>query len=235
MGYNSILQGFIYNHLDRAVACWLHDRGMPFGKRKFRFFTFSRLLGRYRIEDSAIEFTGPVKFHIGSVHEEILRSLVEHLLTGPTVQLANASCEVRSIEVESLPKISRPMRVRAISPITTYSTLNTADGRRKTYYYAPFERDWEEKLLENLKRKARALGWSDVKLVGLEEAHIRPVKVDNRNLRIVNYRDTVIKAWTGIYELDLPEPFFLLAYDSGLGSKNPQGFGMVEVVDATKA
>ena len=24
--------------------------------------------------------------------------------------------------------------------------------------------------------------------------------------------------------------FFLLAYDSGLGSKNPQGFGMVEVI-----
>jgi CRISPR/Cas system endoribonuclease Cas6 (RAMP superfamily) len=31
-------------------------------------------------------------------------------------------------------------------------------------------------------------------------------------------------------ELDLPEPFFLLAYDAGLGSKNSQGFGMVEVV-----
>jgi CRISPR-associated endoribonuclease Cas6 len=46
----------------------------------------------------------------------------------------------------------------------------------------------------------------------------------------MRYRDTVIKAWSGIYELDLPEPFFLLAYDSGLGSKNPQGFGMVEVI-----
>lgn len=43
-------------------------------------------------------------------------------------------------------------------------------------------------------------------------------------------RDAPIKVWTGIYELDLPEPFFLLAYDSGLGSKNPQGFGMVEVM-----
>ena len=50
------------------------------------------------------------------------------------------------------------------------------------------------------------------------------------DLKIMKYGDTVIKAWSGVYELDLPEPFFLLAYDAGLGSKNSQGFGMVEVV-----
>jgi CRISPR-associated endoribonuclease Cas6 len=54
-------------------------------------------------------------------------------------------------------------------------------------------------------------------------------------LRILEYRGTVIKGWTGLFKLDLPEPFFLLAYDSGLGSKNSQGFGMVEVVDGPEA
>lgn len=34
--------------------------------------------------------------------------------------------------------------------------------------------------------------------------------------QISKYRETVGKAWTGIYVLDLPGPFFLLAYDSGL-------------------
>ncbi|HEX30478.1 TPA: CRISPR-associated endoribonuclease Cas6, partial [Candidatus Poribacteria bacterium] len=47
----------------------------------------------------------------------------------------------------------------------------------------------------------------------------------------VMYRDTVIKGWTGVYELDLPEPFFHLAYDAGLGAKNSQGFGMVEIIE----
>lgn len=47
----------------------------------------------------------------------------------------------------------------------------------------------------------------------------------------MRYRETVIKGWTGIYELDLPEPFFYLAYDAGLGSKNSQGFGMLKVVE----
>ncbi len=232
LAYNSLLQGFIYRHLDKLLSTWLHEEGTPLGKRRFRFFTFSRLLGKYHIEGDRIEFSGPVKFHIGSVHEKLLQSLAEHLLKNPQVQLGNSSCEIRSIEVEPLPDLSGPVKVRTLSPITTYSTLTAGDGRKKTYYYNPFEREWEEQLLANLKRKARALGWGEARLAGLEGAHIRPVRVDKRNLRIMRYRNTVIKGWTGVYELALPKPFFLLAYDAGLGAKNPQGFGMVEVMES---
>lgn len=231
LNYNSLIQGFIYRNIERTIADWLHKEGTPFGKRQFRFFTFSRFLGRYHIDGQKIEFSGPVTIHISSVHERILQSLAEHLLKKGLVQFGKELCEVRMLEVEPLPLLSRPMRVRVLSPITTYSTLRMADGRKKTYYYSPFEADWEEQLLANLRRKAQALGWEENRLAGLAAARIRPVRVDKRNQHIMKYRETVIKAWTGVYELDLPEPFFLLAYDAGLGSKNPQGFGMVELFD----
>lgn len=227
--YNSEVQGLIYRNLDRALSRWLHDEGMPLGKRRFKFFTFSRLLGRYRINGDTIEFSGPVRVHIGSVHEEILESLALHLLREPQVRLGKEPCEVAGIEVEPLPRISRPMLVRTLSPITVYRTLYTAEGKRKTYYFNPSEEEWEELILANLRRKARALGWEKPRLEGLTGAHVRPVRVGKRDERIMRYRETVIKGWTGIYELDLPEPFFLLAYDAGLGAKNPQGFGMVEL------
>ena len=54
--------------------------------------------------------------------------------------------------------------------------------------------------------------------------------VSKRNEAIVNFKGTWVKGWMGLYELSLPEPFFTLAYNAGLGSKNSQGFGMVEVV-----
>jgi len=233
LAYNSLVQGFIYHHLDETLSQQLHEEGTHLGKRKFRMFTFSNLLGRYHIEGTRIEFSGPVRLCIGSVHEKFLESLAEHLLENRQIQLGCASCKIQNIEIDSLPKLSGPVKVRTLSPITTYSTLTTADSRKKTYYYNPFESDWEKQLLANLRRKAQALGWGEARLAGLEGAHIRPVRVDKRNLRIMRYRDTVIKAWTGIYELNLPEPFFLLAYDAGLGAKNPQGFGMVEVMKTT--
>lgn len=230
--YNREVQGMIYRNLDSSLADRIHNQGTPLGRRSFKFFTFSRLMGQFHRNGDRIFFNGPVRLDIGSVHQEILQSLAEHLLRNPSIRLGTQNCEVRSIEVEALPEIGRPVRVRTLSPITVYSTLSAADGRKKTYYYSPQERDWKEKLLDNLRRKARALGWPESQLVSLDNgnAHIRPVRVSNRDLKILKYQDTVVKAWSGIYELDLPEPFFLLAYDSGLGSKNSQGFGMVEVI-----
>lgn len=222
----------IYHNLDRSLAGQIHEQGTPLGRRSFKFFTFSRITGNFHRDGERIFFNGPVKLHIGSVHQEILQSLVEHLLRNPSIHLGAQDFEIHSIEVESLPEIQRPVRVRTLSPVTVYSTLSTAEGRKKTYYYSPQEQDWEEKLLDNLRRKAQALGWPESQLTNLDNgnAHIRPVRASNRDLKILKYHDTVIKAWSGIYEVDLPEPFFLLAYDSGLGSKNPQGFGMVEVL-----
>ncbi len=236
LGYNREVQGMIYSNLDSALADWIHNEGLSSGKRSFKFFTFSRIMGRFRREGDSIRFSSPVKLHISSIHEQILQSLAEHLLRGPVVHLGEQACDVLSIEVEKLPQMAKPVRVHTLSPITIYSTLTTADGRKKTYYYAPSERDWEEQILENLRRKARAIGWSERQLGNLDngKASVRPVRVSNRDLKIIKYRDTVIKAWAGIYELDLPEPFFLLAYDAGLGSKNSQGFGMVEVVEWEK-
>ena len=169
--YNSLLQGFIYRHLDWVLARRVHDEGTPLGKRQFRFFTFSRLLGSYRILDGVIEFRGPFRFHIGSVREDILKSFVEHLLREPTVKLGSEVCEVRKIEVEPAPRVTRPIKVKTLSPITVYSTLSMGNGRKKTYYYSPFEGEWEEHLLANLRRKAQALGWGEARLTGLDDAH----------------------------------------------------------------
>ena len=56
------------------------------------------------------------------------------------------------------------------------------------------------------------------------------VQGQERDQKVLNFKGTVIKGWTGLYEAKLPEPYFRLAYDAGFGAKNPQGFGMVGVV-----
>ena len=162
----------------------------------------------------------------------MLGSLAEHLLTKPSVRLGNAQCRVEEVGVEPVPEVdpSVPIRVKVLSPITAYSTLSTPDGRKKTYYYAPQEKEWDEALISNLKRKAKALDWAADVEKDLEDAWIRPYKVKTADQKVLNFKGTVIKGWTGLYEAKLPEPYFRLAYDAGFGAKNAQGFGMVEVV-----
>lgn len=234
--YNHLLQGLIYNNLDRALSEWLHEEGHTYGKRRFKLFTFSRLFGKREARNGHIGFGGPVYFYLGAVDARVLGSLAEHLLTKPAVRLGNARCRVAEVGVEPEPEIgpARPILVKTLSPITAYSTLQTPDGKKKTYYYAPQEREWSEALISNLKRKAHALDWAADVDEDLKEAWVRPYKVRSGDQKILNFKGTVIKGWTGLYEVNLPEPYFRLAYDAGFGAKNAQGFGMVRVLEGKK-
>ncbi len=231
--YNHLLQGLIYNSLDRALSDWLHEKGHAYGARRFKLFTFSRLFGKREVENGRVRFGGPVHFYLSAVDAEILGSLAEHLLRRPAVRLGSAECRVAEVGVEPVPEIdpAKPIRVKTLSPITAYSTLSTPEGRKKTYYYAPQESEWSEALISNLKRKAQALGWVTDLDEDLREAWVRPHKVRSGDQKILNFKGTVIKGWTGLYEVKLPEPYFRLAYDAGFGAKNAQGFGMVGILE----
>ena len=143
ISYNSIIQGFIYRSLDRVLSDWLHNEATRFEKRHFRFFTFSRLIGKYKIEDKKIVFSPPVKLYIGTIHKVILESLIENMLKSGEILLGKNSCYIESIEIESPPEYREKIVVKTLSPITIRSTLKGDDGKKKSYYYSPFEKDWE--------------------------------------------------------------------------------------------
>lgn len=230
--YNHLLQGLIYSNLDDTLSEWLHEKGHAYGARRFRLFTFSRLFGERGARNGRVEFRGPVHFYLSSVDSEVLGSFAEHLLTKPAVRLGSARCRVTEVGVEPEPRIdpAKPAIVKALSPITAYSTLQTPDGKKKTYYYAPQEKEWGESLVSNVARKAKALEWSTDIDEDLKGAYVKPHRVGKTDQQILNFKGFWIKGWTGLYEVKLPEPYFRLAYDAGFGAKNAQGFGMVGVV-----
>jgi len=80
-------------------------------------------------------------------------------------------------------------------------------------------------IVENLNKKYRTLKGEDATFLG----SVKPFKVSSHNQRIIIYEGTVIKCWDGAYELSLPPELFSLAFEAGLGAKNSQGFGCVEV------
>jgi CRISPR-associated endoribonuclease Cas6 len=231
--YNHLLQGLIYANLDRALSEWLHEKGHAYGARRFKLFTFSRLFGKREMRNGRVRFDGPAHFYLSAVDSEVLGSFAEHLLTKPAVRLGSAECRVAEVGVEPEPRIdpAKPVLVKAISPITAYSTLQAPNGRKKTYYYAPQEKEWSEALVANIARKAKALEWAADVDEDLKGAYMKPYKVKSGDQKILDFKGTVIKGWTGLYEINLPEPYFRLAYDAGFGAKNAQGFGMVGMIN----
>ncbi len=238
--YNEWIQAFLYRHLDVHLARRLHDEGLPDPqavRRRLKPFTFSRLLpvppSRYRFTKDQIVFEGPVQLVVASPLAGFLESLAAHLLRERRLRLGPRQLRLVSLTVEPPPPLDRPVRVEALSPITAYRTLPTPEGKRKTYYFSPFGREFAPLIVENLRRKARVL-WGANALSPEEaawesEGAIRPYKVSPRDEHVLTFKGTVIKAWTGVYELNLPPRLLELAFDAGLGAKNSQGFGCIEV------
>ncbi len=238
--YNHLVQAFIYNNLNKWLSEFYHEKGWSYHKRRFKLFTFSRLMGKnYKVnrEKGEIVFKGKVCLKIGALDNRFLESFALNLIRAGSFKLGRNLCQIESIEVEQ-PKEGegKTFLVRAISPITVYSTLKTPEGKKKTYFYNPFEKEFETQIFENLKRKARAYLGEESQFPELnhQSALIKPYQVSNRNEVIVNFKNFWIKGWLGLYKLRLPEPFFGIAYNSGLGSKNSQGFGMIEIIKELK-
>jgi CRISPR-associated endoribonuclease Cas6 len=57
---------------------------------------------------------------------------------------------------------------------------------------------------------------------------------DDRYCKVLQYKDTVIKGWNGIYRLRGDRRLIKVAYEAGLGSKNSQGFGCFEVMEGLR-
>ena len=232
--YNYLVQSFIYRSIGEALARFYHQEGYCFGKRCFKLFTFSRLLGgrrKFFRDRGEICFEGRVRLKIGAVDNRLFEDLATYLVKTRYFRLGRNYCELEAVEVEMPVFPEGPVTIRALSPITVYVT-EIENGRRKMHFYTPHEKGFSEGILENLKRKMGAYLGRKEDLPPLDGAYIHPVCIGPRDLVVAKYKNYFwIKGWLGTYRLYLPRPYFELAYAAGLGAKNSQGFGMIEVVE----
>lgn len=230
--YNHAIQAMLYASLDEELATELHDTGYQTEKRRFRLFVFSRLFGTFRRQGEQLCYQGAVTLHVASPVGEIVENLARTWLRRGVVSLCEHELTVEEVRVEPPPSVGTEMQVQALSPITVYSTVTTPTGK-KTYYYAPSEAEFSDQCSMNLRRKYA--------LVRGEEAppewtvQITPLGVRMANQVIVRYKGTIIKGWMGRYRLSGPAELLALALEAGLGAKNSQGFGMLQLVEGPRA
>ncbi|MFQ6066624.1 MAG: CRISPR-associated endoribonuclease Cas6 [bacterium] len=235
--YNHDVQSFVYRHISPELAGFLHREGYLVGKRKFKLFCFSRLLGKYHInsQEEKISFSGPISFYLSSPSEKFIQQFAETLLRTPQVKLSRNLFIISSIEVFPKPLIQGDVAIRMLSPVTVYSILFFANGKKKTYYYSPFEAEFSQLIRANILKKYQALyGTSYDEKSSPPHFEISPQRVNQNSEKKIKYIPssgsyTLIKAWLGTYRIRGDPKLISLAYDTGLGSKNSQGFGMFEI------
>jgi len=226
--HNHILQAFIYNLIDEKLAAFLHNVGFMVEKRTFRLFVFSRLQGNYRIdqENQTIDFGNEYHLSIASPLEPFCISLCAKVMFKDGFFLGDTV--LRNMEFE----VGEPFEIRGTSvvvytksPMTAYSTLLRPNGAKYTAYFQPGEADFNRIASENLRKKYESI-FREPAPQG--DVLIQPLS--QQKLNIIKFKDFIIKGYSGKYRLSGPSQLLQMALDAGIGSKNSQGFGYIELL-----
>lgn len=229
--YNSAVQGMIYNNISEELSKHLHDSGYLYGQRAFKLFTFSRIVGKFKMlqENEQIIFYPPVSLTVSSPIDTFIYELGQKILLLDHVILGNNILKVDKFEYPPEPTFTSSMLIGMMSPLTVYSTLKTFDGRTKTHYYSPYEKEFSQIVEADLRKKYSLI--HNMEPSDTMRVSITPVKVSKECEKIIRYRDTVIKAWRGIYLLEGSPELIKVGYGAGLGCKNSQGFGCFKFLE----
>jgi len=222
IAYRSIQQGMIYRVLSEAdpdYSRYIHDEGQVYQK-KYKLFTFGPLKGRYVIEEKNIIFTDGTSMEIRSVDEKFIRLLAKSVSEGALIRLGQNDAKVIRSEVTDHHLLVPKASIRLIAPMTVHVTEE--DGF--TRFFAPDEPEYLQAVVRNARRK-----WAS--LHGTEDGFslsIEPLPGRKRMEKTI-YKQTYITAFYGDYHLSGSPAAIDMLYQSGLGAKSSQGFGMFDV------
>jgi len=235
--YNSYLQGYIYSMFKEAFP-QLHDKGFRYEKRSFRHFTFSRLFSKgIRRQGDSLKIRNPIRFSMSFLMDPMPNLAIKHLIQKRNLRIGNGEFEIKDASAFTEPVTGEEDEVefdfQTLSPIVTYRTIEK-NGKPYTQYYTPYDSDFYELIKDNMKRKYTSIFGKEPKEE--HDCFIVPTDINpKKSLAIVKYKGFIIKGYTGRFHYKGNGKLALIAYNTGFGAKNPQGFGMADYYNVKTA
>lgn len=243
INYQYELSAAIYRILasgDKAYSSWLHENGYKLESGKtFKLFTFSRLMpSKFRIlkQSNQMELqSDTVEWHISFLPEKSTQRFIEGLFQNQIFEVGNKESvvqfQVESIQMLPSPEFTETMTFEALSPITVSQRLD--DGR--DYYPRDAEEfakeKWvKERLLQNLLDKYEAFYGTPYE----DECFFDMMTLTEPKSALVTIKagtpqETKVRGFLCRLALHCPAELMRIAYESGLGEGNSQGFGCLEM------
>lgn len=224
VNYSHILQAVIYRSLDILpdYSRFLHEGGFTRGQRQYKMFQFSQLTGEYKIQNKQITFYSNVSFEVRSPEPLLIRLLGESMWTNGIIFGNNLYTDIQ-VELYDYTVEEEQIMIRMQSPLTVYSTNSETNS---VQYYSPEETRFYELISDNFFRKYQAYyGVTPNSEIQMEiYGKKQPKKF------VTRYKGSYITGWYGIYKLFGKRKYLDFLYQTGIGGKNSQGFGMFEIL-----
>jgi len=229
-----LLHYLIYNSFSGQMAHKLYLEGFPVNGRKFKLFTISDILERGVVKNGYINFGQSITFYFSSPLHDTIANIRRIFLKKSNIKINEFSLYLNEFSVVDEPNISGQVLAKTLSPVVEFSTF-MHNGKKITHYYYPTESEFKRLIEENARKKYIAI--QQAQGMPVDENIVKDLRLDiepyrfsqKRNERIVYFKHTVIKGYTGIYKLTGSPELIKVTYDAGLGAKSSEGFGMWEI------
>lgn len=220
LNYNYQLQSAVYAKLSEIGASdFWHDIGFGDDKQKFKSFVFGPLTGTHIIENKKITFADKIHLELRSPVFEFCDELQRSLEISPTIKLFDTSLEVCDAALINRHINNNHVVFKSLSPIVVHSTLTD----KTTVFLSPDDNMFVQRIQNNYHKKFQTFYNCEAPEISL--------KISEKTQKVVtNYKGT----WITGYKCKITAEGHFAAleflYNSGLGEKNSQGFGLVDVL-----
>ena len=220
MAHQYALQGLIYRILGEhpAYSDFLHDRGFASDGYAFRFFVFGSLRGEYRVENKRIFFPDTVKWELRSPDAAFLQTFLTACPAGKELAL-----EGQKLTAEEVRLMNSPVIRDGDTVFVNRMTERVTDETGHSVYYSPEDREFFDLAAANAEKKWHSMHADEPLRFSAER-----VPGEEYRRTVTTFKGTYVTAWSGKIRLHGDPAALAFLYDTGLGSRNSQGFGLFE-------
>lgn len=215
--YNEGLTAFIYKMIslsDSTYGCMLHEKGFNSSNKKFKFFTFSKMMSENRLIIDKTFLPGMISFLISSPIEEIGNNFIKGISIDNDFQLYGVKIPIVKIDlIEDNSTFKNGGLFKTISPFIVKSD------------YDPIDKEYlSELIINNLIEKFYVLYEKMPEKLNMELRILNVEKIE------ITYKSNRYIAYNARMAMSSNEELIRTAYLVGIGSKNSQGYGMIELI-----
>ena len=224
INYNHILQAILYNAISAMPHYmeFLHDIGFSNGQQSFKMFNFSQLRGRYEVKDKKICFMDKVSFDVRSP-DALMIHIISRYLSYYGVTFGDYTYQDVHTKISDFTVESEELHIKMLTPTIVFDK-DLETGFK--YFYSPYDEEFYSLIQENFVHKYEA--FYDVTPSSLIQLELCGDK-EPRKI-VTKYQGTMLNGWYGEYIMRGERKYLDFLYQTGLGARNSQGFGMFKIL-----
>lgn len=219
---------------NKEYATWLHNNGFNASdKQRFKLFTYSPFIIDYykQLGDRLAILSDTVEWQLSFLPEKSTEIFIESIFSNQVFEIGDKKSvvqfRVRNVEVLPPPIYQETMEFHSMSPI--FIKLKTDDGKQK--YLSPDDPLARRLVFEGLKNRYKA--WiGNAYADSYDSAFEVLSKPKSKLITIKNGtpQESKLRAYRCDFRITAPKELMQIAYESGAGSENSQGFGCIEIL-----